>query len=484
MNKIKILISSFILLFLLISISCESDITRLNEDQKNPNHTDYTYLLTNAEIEIANQMSTTSVNYNIMRTFTQQITETEYLDESRYNLFKRRVPDNTWNKLNYGLNSLALAKEGVRKDGKIDEITKKNKILTIEALEAYIYSVLVDTYGDVPYSESTQIDKTNTPKYDDAFTIYKSLIKKCDDIYNGIDISKSGFTNGDLIFKGNLLSVKKFAATLKLRLGINLADVDNVLAKNTVESAYKQGVILLNSDNLGIKFDKSGLFTSPIFQEVVQSGRNDWVAANTLVDVLNQKSDPRREKFFTSVSGDKEKFVAIGGEYGKGNLYSNFSHIHPSILVADYKYNLFEAAENLFILAEAAERGYSVGGTASSYFKKGIQESMESWGVNSEDAKKYIAANDYAGLSGTWKQKIGNEAWIATYNRGLEAWTFSRRLDFRNFVPPAQNPLPTRLYYPIKESSVNRLNRDAAVVKQWGSVSNDVQSSKIFWDKY
>jgi hypothetical protein len=30
---------------------------------------------------------------------------------------------------------------------------------------------------------------------------------------------------------------------------------------------------------------------------------------------------------------------------------------------------------------------------------------------------------------------IGDEAWIAMYNRGFEAWTFNRRLDNRTYTP-------------------------------------------------
>lgn len=472
----KILIGIFLTSLLLIS--CESDISTLNDDPKNPETSDPAYVLTAAEINLVSQMASTSVNSNIMRTFTQQITETEYLDESRYNLPKRNVPDNTWNTLYLQINALNIAKNTVQKDPKTDDVTKKNRIYTLEALEAYTYSILVDTYGDVPYSQAANIGQSSSPAYDDALTIYKSLIKKCDEIYNGANTSKPGFANGDAIFGGDMSKVKKFAATLKLRLGINLADTDNALAKQTVESAYQQGIVMNNNDNLGLKFSPAGLFTSPIFQEIVQSGRNDWVAANTFVDVMNQKADPRLSKFFTSVGGQ-----FVGGNYGNSNDYADYSHINPSITVADYKYNLFEAAENLFILAEAAERGYTVGDTAANYFKKGIQASMDIWGVSSADAQSYINANNYASLSGTWKEKIGNEAWMATYNRGMEAWIFSRRLDFRKFVAPSVFPLPTRIYYPIKEAGVNNSNRTAAATKQWGGVSKDAQDSKIFWDK-
>ncbi|WP_368736309.1 SusD/RagB family nutrient-binding outer membrane lipoprotein, partial [Vibrio parahaemolyticus] len=46
-----------------------------------------------------------------------------------------------------------------------------NKLAIIEFMEVYAYSVLVDTFGDVPYSEALDFENS-TPAYDDAGTIY------------------------------------------------------------------------------------------------------------------------------------------------------------------------------------------------------------------------------------------------------------------------------------------------------------------------
>jgi len=44
-------------------------------------------------------------------------------------------------------------------------------------LKAYEYSLAVDTWGDVPYSEAQQLDKNTAPHYDDDATIYPKLIQ-------------------------------------------------------------------------------------------------------------------------------------------------------------------------------------------------------------------------------------------------------------------------------------------------------------------
>lgn len=473
----KIIIGLFVSILTLSS--CERDITSLNNDPKNPTEVNPDYIFTSAEVGLVFYLTTPSVNYNNFRLFTQQTTETQYTDEAKYNLVKRSMPDNFWTAMYSQLNKLENAKRMINAQS-LDANVKANKLATIEALEIYIFSVLVDTYGDIPYTQALDIDKYPTPKYDDAFTIYKNLISRIDAVLLKINTTASAFS-GDPIFGGSTSKLKVFLNTLKLRLGINLSDVSDAsaLAKATVESAVLGGVISSNADNIGLTFDKDGYYSSPIYQEMVSSGRNDYVAANTLVNVMNASNDPRRASFFTTVGG-----VYKGGIYGSVNTYSSFSHVNDNILIPTFRANLFEYAEVKFILAEAVERGYAVGGTAQQHFEAGISASMDAWGVSAADKAAYLAANNYTALPGTWKQKIGNEAWIATYNRGFESWSFSRRLDFRTFVKPSTYAVPTRLPYPVKEGSVNNTNRLESVVRQWGSASSDVQGSKIFWDKY
>jgi hypothetical protein len=38
--------------------------------------------------------------------------------------------------------------------------------------------------------------------------------------------------------------------------------------------------------------------TNPVWVDLVQSGRSDFVIANTLVDFMNNLSDPRRSVYF------------------------------------------------------------------------------------------------------------------------------------------------------------------------------------------
>ena len=173
----------------------------------------------------------------------------------------------------------------------------------------------------------------------------------------------------------------------------------------------------------------------------------------------------------------------VGGIYGDANAYSSASHIGDIYHTPTLPGDLLKCTEVLFLLAEAAERGFTVPETAESYYNQAIEISMFDWGLTTADYDAYIAQADvaYATAPGDWKQKIGMQAWIALYNRGYEGWTTWRRLDFDGFNPPPGmtfEDIPVRLIYPIEEAQLNGSNRDAAS----SAIGGDLATTKLFWD--
>ena len=131
-------------------------------------------------------------------------------------------------------------------------------------------------------------------------------------------------------------------------------------------------------------------------------------------------------------------------------------------------------------LAEAARRGFSVGGSAAQHYENGIASSMSEWGVSSADTAAYLANADvaFATAPGTDQEKIAKQFWISMYNRGFEGWTVYRLFD----APTLQNsgtldlPVPKRYTYPQSEQTINGANVNAA------NGGNDTQQTPIFWD--
>jgi hypothetical protein len=104
-------------------------------------------------------------------------------------------------------------------------------------MKAYAFSMLVDIYGDVPFSEFDRFDEGIVqPKFDLGKDIYPQLFTLIDegieDINNpAVNPSKPG--NDDYIYKGNMARWIKAANTLKLKLYTQIRKVEDVSAEVT-----------------------------------------------------------------------------------------------------------------------------------------------------------------------------------------------------------------------------------------------------------
>ncbi|HIE15389.1 MAG TPA: SusD/RagB family nutrient-binding outer membrane lipoprotein [Bacteroidales bacterium] len=476
MKKISIL---FLVLTSLILGSCTKNFEDMNTDKKNPSKVDAAFLFSNAEKELMDQISSTNVNLNVWKLFSQYWTETTYTDEANYDIVNRTIPDNTFRTYYvYVLKPLEEAKALVGKQelvGAETEVTRQNKIDIINILEIYVYHNLVNIFGDVPYTEAVSTEFPN-PKYDDAATIYADLLDRLDTISNHLVANDMSFGGADIFYGGDVAAWKKFANSLRLKIAINLADVDDATAKSNVEAAVTAGVFTSGADNALFTYLGNTPNTNPLYEDLVLSGRKDFVPANTIMDLMESLSDPRMDYYFQ----DKIDGEWAPGIYGASNAYSNSSHINDAIQTANFPGILMTYSEVEFYIAEAAARGYNVGQTAEEAYKAAVTASFDFWGV--PGAADYLESVPYD--ANNWKESIGNQAYIAFYTRGFVAYNEYRRLDFpvMNVAPDAVTggPVPTRFTYPINEQTLNADSYyDAAA-----AIGGDDLLTKLFWDKY
>jgi hypothetical protein len=466
--------------------ACTDEFEEFNTDQKNPARVSGESLFSNAQLSLADQVSSTNVNLNIFKLFAQYWTETTYTDEANYDIVTRTIPDNTFLVYYRGVLRDFQEADSLIRTAEADpgnpnfEIERANRLAIIELLVSYSYHNLVDIFGDVPYSEAMNIDNI-APVYEQGSVIYQDLIQRVTAAVAALDSSAGSFGSADLIYGGDVLSWIKFGNSLKLRLGITLSDYDPALARTTVESAVTAGVFESNDDNALLQY-LGAIHVNPIYEDVVQSGRDDFVAANTIVDLMNTKEDPRRPLYFTTIPGGTYR----GGTYGESSPYSQYSHIAPAITEPDFPGILLTYDEVLFYLAEAAARGFTVGGTAQQYYDAAITASMLFWGGTQAQATSYIASSGVnytsAGSGATWQQKIGTQSYIAFYTRGLEGYNQWRRLDWPVLnIPPAISTyaeIPKRFTYPVNEQTLNKSNYEAASA----AIGGDLLTTRVFWD--
>jgi len=456
-----------------------------NVDPKNPTEVPIETLFTNAEVALINQVDINNVNINTHKLTVQYWQEMQYFDESRYLYQDRKIPDGYVREFyRDALMDLKRVKELLADWGGA-EIERDNKIAVTTILEVYAWQCIVDAFGDMPYTEALQLAENSRPAYDDAASIYTSIMSEL-----GIAISMlkpgASFGGADVMLHGDVASWKAFGASLQLRLGMRLADVNSSAAKAAVESAVNTGVF---ADGQGAILTYSGIFphVNAIYDAYEVQGRKDFTPANTIVDLMNGLDDPRRALWFTKVDDGAGNMIYLGAIAGLdgAQTYTNFSHFTAPFFEPTFPAILQDYVEVEFLLAEAAERGYGVSGTAEEHYNNAISANILYWGGTQDDVDTYLASEAvaYGTAAGDWKQKIGTQKYIALYNRGVEAWAEWRRLDFPILNVPegmAYSDIPKRYPYPFDEKLQNEDSYNAAKALLPGGV--DDHRSPVFWD--
>ncbi|MBR9999960.1 MAG: SusD/RagB family nutrient-binding outer membrane lipoprotein, partial [Cyclobacteriaceae bacterium] len=449
----------YILYFVLITffVGCTDNFEDFNTDKKNPAVVEGNALFSNGQKELMDQVNSTNVNLNIFKMMAQYWTETTYTDEANYNLVERNISGNIY--LAYYREALKDMDEAARliaeESDPVGEATKQNRLAIIEIMQAYAYNRLVDIFGSIIYSEALDIDNVY-PAYESGATVYSDLINRVNTAIGQLDPGEGSFGASDLIYQGDVSAWIKFANTLKIKMGITLADYDASLAASTITSAV-DGAFGSSADDAILHYLGSAPNQNPLYLDLIASGRKDFVPANTIVDKMNELDDPRRDNYFTLFEGEY-----VGGLYGYPNSYANYSHIDPTIESPTFPGFFMTYTEMLFYLAEAAARGFAVPNTAEEYYNMGITESILSEyfepGTQAE-VNAYLAQSEVAYNAAEWKQKIGTQSWIANYTRGLEAYTTWRRLDYPVFyvaeLVESTADIPTRFTYPVSEQTLN-----------------------------
>ena len=456
----------------LVIASCTSDLSSLNVNSKAPEQVPAGALIANATVSLTDYMTSVNVNLNNFILWSQHWTQTTYTTESNFDFDGRDVNGNTFDVL-YAtvLRDLSDAAKFIEADDKMLAEHKRNQLALIEVMNVYTYSVLVDIFGDVPYFEAMGDDVT--PKYDNDGEIYNDLVARLLAAHGNLG-GDNGLGSYDLLYGGDADMWKKFAASMALKLAVRAADV-NTQAAAVAQAAVAAGVFTSSADAAVLHYTASPPNTNPLWDDLVQSGRADFCAANTFADILNDLNDPRRGTYFRNLDADGD---VIGAPYGLASSYALNSQPGDALEDPTLGSALMDYAEVEFLLADAAARGWSVGGSAADHYNAAVTASIEGWGGSATDAADYLAQTSVAWDATMWKERIGVQKWIAMYTRGNEAWATQRQYDYpaMNVAEEAQTVTPYRMSYGIDEYSLNGSNVAAA------RGGNDDRFSKVFWD--
>jgi hypothetical protein len=153
-------------------------------------------------------------------------------------------------------------------------------------------------------------------------------------------------------------------------------------------------------------------------------------------------------------------------------------------------------AETELLLAEAAARGWSVGGTALTHYANGVSAALQSLAtLGADGAISAATADAYAlahplnitTLDASLKQ-INEQYWATTgaFFNYMEAWVNWKRSGYPVLTPVnytgnfSGGVIPRRQPYPPVEASINGTNYTEAAGRITGG---DTWSSRVWWDK-
>ena len=468
----------FVTVLAVYLVSCNKSLDDIN---KNPNATEYpdpAYLLTGVEKNGADLYWGGSVGYGGTLLFVQHWAAIQYTDIDRYSITNTNsivtVPWSTgYTTLITNLNVILAL------DDHQAHANYKGMALT---LRSWVFLLLTDLYGDIPYSEA---GKSMVPAYDAQKDIYSGLQSDLDKALAWLN-PEAGKVTGDIICQGDAGKWRKFAASLKLRVALRIADREPDQAAQIISSLDLSELIGSNDETFRFIYSSSP-YNNPQHEHFVT--RNDYRISKTIVDKLKALNDPR-----LPVYADLPKDISVGGYEGGANGLSNGDansqgfdkislpgkyFISPASPAVIYSY-----AEVLFNLAEAAERGF-IGGTVTDYYERAIRASFGQFGITDENIiRDYLAQPSVQYDPANWRKSIGEQKWIAFFGQGPDAYAEWRRLDFPELTAGQANVLngniPVRLFYPGTEQSLNRMSRENAIARQ----GEDNLTTRLWFDRY
>ncbi len=381
-------------------------------------------------------------------------------------------------------------------------------------------SRVTDTYGAIPYSKIGEDGKISIP-YDSQEEVYNKFFDELNEAIEVLTANKSAalVASADFVYGGNVVKWGKFANSLKLRLAMRIAYANPAKAKEMAESAVKQelGLIESNEDNATWKY--FGTLSNPIFTAVrynEEKTGGDTHAAADIVCYMNGYNDNRRASYFEQSKWDGQPYVGLRRSINlakMGNYFDNYSTIKMS---ASDPVLWMNAAEVAFLRAEGkAVFNFDMRGEAADFYNEGIRLSFEQWGADgvekylADDVSKPTTYKDPSGLytyQGTlseitvkWdetatpekkQERIITQKWIADWPLGNEAWADYRRTGYPKLLPATDdgnrsggvvdsNRGARRMPYPSEEYTSNTENVQYAVQHYLNGPDN--MGTDVWW---
>ncbi|SFQ80925.1 SusD/RagB family nutrient-binding outer membrane lipoprotein [Hymenobacter arizonensis] len=361
--------------------------------------------------------------------------------------------------------------------------------------EVWTFSLLTDTFGDVPYAEALQGRAgLLQPKFDRQEDIYRDLFAKLEEanelLKTNVNLTASQ-AQLDPIYQGNALQWRKFGNSLYLRLLLRVSQRTDAVARglspqaklrelvNTNAADYP--LIASNAESAILRWTGTAPYQSPF-----QTWRTaDFSSFNSMgeffINNLVEWNDPRLGKWATLSNGTYE---GIPSGYPATQIPAAKSTYPAALMTEPLLGNMLNYPEVQLLLAEAALRGW-ISGDAKTFYETGATNGITLWGLavppgflTNADVKWEPGSNFDTKLDQIHLQK-----YYALFFTDFQQWFEYRRTGHPVLPlgPGLQNnrQMPARINYPLYVQSLNQVNYQAAVADQ----GPDNVNTKVWWQQ-
>lgn len=392
-------------------------------------------------------------------------------------------------------------------------------IVKVEALHR-----VTDMYGPIPYTRFGS--GTLGTAYDRQQQVYERFFAELDsaiDVLTPLALAGGSLLpDYDNVYEGDVAGWVRFANTLRLRLALRVVYADPAMAQREAEksAACPLGFIETTAQRAQLLHSRLTYF-HPNYDIAYNFNAGEVRMGATMDCYMNGYYDPRLEAYFVTASSDRRYHgVRLGVHNMNPTRYAGAYTSNLNIDQSTTPIVWMTAAEGFFLRAEAALRGWNMGGTARAFYEAGIRASFSENDVVGDD--QYIAdassvparyvdrtggGNNAAAPSAitiawddqadfeTSLERIITQKWIAIYPDGCEAWAEFRRTGYPCLLPVVNNDsqglVDTRLQvrrcpFPVQEYNTNLAAVQAAVQLLSGEAldgGQDNGGTRLWWDR-
>jgi len=504
-----------IIIFAVLSISfisaCDKGFDEMNINPNYPTSTDPQYLFNFVVKEAGGQHALADINHRFLFKWIMQ-SETPY-GNSTYPPYTTMTATNIktmWERF-YTV-ALLNTNELIVATSKDEKDINKNAIARI--MRVYIFHLITDLWGDVPYSEAVKAysDRTLKPKYDTQEAIYADMLLQLKEAVDDFDPEKVSYTT-DMLFKGDLNKWKKFANSLRLRLAIRSSNQQIV----TELMQNQASLISSNDESAMFKYATNTDDWSPFYGIYYVKPDNPTSLGKIsmlLVDTMKYMSDPRVPIYAWPVTvNGAQQYNGIPNllkvdEVQAMKVSSTTTSYHGLRFVSkpDTENPLITYSEVCFLKAEAAINGWGANASeAATFYNEGIRANMQWLDIADTEIDTYLAGKaKYNAAAADPLEQVITQKWISLYLNGFETFAEYRRTGYPQlrkpkitlgFNPPSTRPVvlswywididddeiqfPQRLTYSEDEIDLNSENYSKALEQQGA----DELGTKIWWIK-